>query len=338
MCIILEKTVESTTSDHSTAFSRIKYVRALRWVIFLLLSDVVYATSVPLNPTLQQGTINVDGQTRHYLAYIPKHLPPDAPLLLVLHGSLGCPQQMRQLTSYRFERLADQHHFIVIYPEGFGGHWNDCRKRASYTARTQHIDDVAFIRHIVRDLHQHAYINPKRVYAMGYSNGGHMAYRLALEAPDLVSSIAVVSANLPVPDNSDCKIAHQPVSVMIINGTADPINPYNGGNVSIFGFGNRGRVMSSRATAIWFAQQNKAKLAIDGEHLPNASMLWAERSLWTSASGENVELITIHGGGHTLPQSSFVPVGFLGLTYTGMDAPMKICNFLLGTDKIESIL
>jgi polyhydroxybutyrate depolymerase len=310
----------------------IKNLIPLLWAGVLMLGSFVnaapaYPTSATTSSTIQQDTIKVDGRVRDYLAYIPKNLPAHSPLLFVLHGSLGRPQQMRKLTAYRFERLADQYHFIVIYPAGFGEHWNDCRKRASYSARTQHIDDVGFIRHLVARFHTRYHIDPARVYAMGYSNGGHMAYRLALEAPDLISGIAAVSANLPVPENSDCQISHKPVSVMIMNGTADPINPYHGGNVTIFGFGNRGKVMSSLSTATWFAQQNKAKPAGVGKHLPHSGLLWAERSVWKATSGKHVELVTIHGGGHTLPQSTFIPMGFLGLTYTGMDGPEEIWNF-----------
>ncbi len=311
---------------------RIRDLIQLLWANVLVLSCFVNAaivnpTFAAITSTLQQGTIKVDGRVRNYLAYIPENLPANSPLLFVLHGSLGRPQQMRELTAYRFERLADQYNFIVIYPEGFGAHWNDCRKRANYSARTQHIDDVGLMRSLVAHFRTRYHINLARVYAMGYSNGGHMAYRLGLEAPDLVSGIAAVSANLPVQDNSDCQIANKPVSVMIMNGTADPINPYDGGDVSIFGFGNRGKVMSSLSTAAWFAQLNNAKPTVVNEHLPHSKMLWAERSVWKAASGKKVELVTIHGGGHTLPRSTAIPVGFLGLTYTGMDGPAEIWKF-----------
>ena len=290
---------------------------------------VVFAnpTPVAISSTIQRDTILVDGRIRHYLAYIPDNLPLNVPLLFVFHGSLGCPQQMRELTAYRFERLADQHKFIVIYPEGFGAHWNDCRKQAKYSARTQHIDDVGFIRRLVARFHTRYKINLARVYAMGYSNGGHMAYRLGLEAADLIAGIAVVSANLPELDNLDCQINDKPLSVMIMNGTADPINPYNGGVVTIFGFGNRGKVISSLSTATWFAQYNKAKRIQKSEHIPHPGMLWAERSIWNAPSGKKVELVTIHGGGHTIPHSTPIPVGLLGLTYTKMDGPAEIWNF-----------
>jgi hypothetical protein len=43
---------------------------------------------------------------------------------------------------------------------------------------------------------------------------------------------------------------------MLINGTSDPINPYQGGIVTLFGFASRGTVMSSVASAQNFATRN----------------------------------------------------------------------------------
>ena len=93
-------------------------------------------------------------------------------------------------------------------------------------------------------------IDPREVFAVGYSNGAQMAYRLALEVPNEVRAVAAISANLPTPQNLDCRPSGQPVSVLVMNGTNDPINAYNGGTVSIFGFGNRGTVLSSEETAL----------------------------------------------------------------------------------------
>jgi len=89
-------------------------------------------------------------------------------------------------------------------------------------------------------------IDKKRVYVFGYSNGGHMAFRLAMEAPDEIAAVAAVAASLPTPDDSSCPLQ-----------AADPINPYQGGIVTLFGFASRGSVMSSMASAQNFAERNR---------------------------------------------------------------------------------
>ena len=159
---------------------------------------------------------------------------------------------------------------------------------------------------------------------MGYSNGGHMAFRLALEAPELLAGVAAVAANLPAPENMDCHASGRPIPVLMINGTEDPINPYQGGDVTIFGHGNRGRVLSTAESAAWFAQLDGAAPAITAEHLPSTAPTdpgWAERALWKSPSGMEVSLFTIHGGGHTLPQAQISYPAQLGKTTPGLDGP-----------------
>ena len=80
-----------------------------------------------------------------------------------------------------------------------------------------------------------------------------LAYRLALERPDDFAGVAAISASVPVKENLDCGHAEKPVPVMIINGTADPINPYRGGMVNLGG-AKLGNVLSSEDTAKYFAK------------------------------------------------------------------------------------
>ena len=80
-------------------------------------------------------------------------------------------------------------------------------------------------------------VDRERVFATGVSRGGHMAFRLALEAPSRFRAVAAAGANVPVPENFKCTTAGQGTSsVIIMNGTKDPINPFEGGEVRFFGF------------------------------------------------------------------------------------------------------
>jgi polyhydroxybutyrate depolymerase len=234
-----------------------------------------------------------------------------------------------RVTGYGFEQLADQYGFLVVYPEGFEKHWNDCRRRAPYAAKRLRIDDVGFVRALIDHFHASHRIDRSRVYVVGYSNGGHLGYRLALEAPDLVRAVAVIGANLPTDENSDCVPINGETPVLIINGSEDPINPYDGGDVTLFGFANRGAVRSARETASYFATRNGAygQPVADGSAVALPSQPEFERVTWRSASGSEVVLYTIHGGGHTFPQPGGRFPRILGRTYRGMDGPQEIWNF-----------
>src|SRR5688572_7941942 len=211
-------------------------------VLILLLAGAfgwfLYAPTpaVPrLSGSVQRDSIRVDGWMRSYAFYAPARLAPNPPLVLALHGSMGDAEKMRQATAYGFERLADRHGFVVLYPEGYEGHWNDCRKKGPYAAKRLGIDDVGFMRALVGHFRSAHGVDSTRVFAVGLSNGGHMGYQLALEVPGLVRGVAAVGANLPTPENQDCTPARGATSVLIMNGTKDPINPYGGGKVTLFG-------------------------------------------------------------------------------------------------------
>ncbi len=184
---------------------------------------------------------------------------------------MGGGAGMSTLTFRAFDALAEEHGFIPVYPDGFESHWNDCRASASYAANTQDIDDVGFLRELVLTLQARHGVDPERVYATGLSNGGQMAYRLGLEAPELVAGIAAIAANLPIGDNLDCAAKGRAVPTLIINGTDDPVNPYAGGVVEILGNSSRGTVLSSLATANYWAR-------LSGVDAPGVENSWPDRA------------------------------------------------------------
>jgi polyhydroxybutyrate depolymerase len=192
-----------------------------------------------LSGRLAGGVIEIGGLKRSYLSYVPRRLVKGAPLVIAMHGSGGDNSQMRMATGYAFERLADEHGFAVVYPNGFEGYWNACNIVGDYSANKLNVDDVGFATALVDKLAEDIGIDPSRVFATGISRGGHMAFRLALEAPSRFRAVAVVGANVPTPENFKCKLAGPGTSsVMIMNGTKDPINPFDGGEVRLFGKGH----------------------------------------------------------------------------------------------------
>ena len=217
------------------------------------------APEVPrLSGTLSKGTIEVGGRTRTYLTYVPLGLTKGAPLVVVMHGSGQNGAQMRKWTGYGFERLADERGFAVVYPDGYEGYWNACNIVGDYSANKLNIDDVGFLTGMVDKLITEIGVDPGRVFAIGISRGGHMAFRLALEAPARFRAVAAVAANVPTPENFKCRRAGPGTSsVMIMNGTMDPLNPFDGGEVKLFGlFIGRGKVRSSRESGQYFADIN----------------------------------------------------------------------------------
>lgn len=300
---------------------------ALLAAAYLYLMHTAPPEAPILSAPIRHGSIQVDSLQRTYRAFVPAGLPERPALLLAFHGSKGDGETMRVYTGYGFERLADRYGFIVVYPDGYARHWNDCRKSGPYAANTLDVDDPGFVRALIRRFAGRYGIDTTRVFAAGFSNGAHMAYRLALELPGSVRAIAAVGANLPAPENLDCTPSGAPVAVLIMNGTDDPLNPFEGGEVSLYGFLKRGTVRSARATAAYFGHLGGAgpvaPVLVPGITADEA----VDGTSWASPGRPPVLLYAVRGGGHTFPQPHYRFPRLLGATQATLDGPAEIWAF-----------
>lgn len=283
----------------------------------------------PLSGTLGQGTMAVAGLERRYRTYVPRDLPRGAPLVLVMHGSGEGPQAIRRGTGYGFERLADQHGFAVVYPKSYGFDWNDCSSIGNTAVDGVRADDAAFLDALVDKLVAELGVDPRRVFAAGVSNGGSMSLRLALEHPARYRAVAAALANVPAPANFQCHPVGRPASTLIMNGTEDPLVPYAGGEINLLGlFYKGGQVISSMASAQYVAD----RLAITGQPAvsltPTSTGARVEHARWQAADGRaEVELVTLHGAGHGLPQPWARRPRLLGPSPMAPDGPALIWAF-----------
>ncbi len=176
--------------------------------------------------------------------------------------------------------------------------WNDCRSDAGAVATSA--DDVGFIGALINWMDENRNIDLQRVYVVGGSNGGMMAYRLAFELSDRVSAVAAVIANLP--GNSECEPqpAH-PISVLLMNGTLDIFIPFAGGQV----LGNRGLVLSADATREFFT--NFLGTDADPEHVdfpdldPTDAGDVGRDTYRGGMEGNEVVFYRANGAGHNFP-------------------------------------
>ena len=290
----------------------------------------------PVTGTVEQRRLEFGGLPRSFLVYIPQRLPDPASVLLLLHGSGGSAERMRSDTAWAFEEMADREGVIIVYPQGLAGHWNDCRAAGNYAAKQRGVDDVGFLRAVVARLDGDPALGGRRiandeVFAAGLSNGGHMALRLALEAPDFVAGVAAIAASLPAAGNLDCRMSGQPVPVMLINGDEDPISPYEGGDVWSLGpFNRRGAVQPTAATAEYFSTLAGYADPPFEHRYPDADPAdgtVASRKVWSAGDRPEVDLITIHGGGHTIPHPRKTMPRILGRTSHDVPAAEETWRF-----------
>lgn len=284
--------------------------------------------------TLKTGYLQIDDYKRSFLYHKPANISSNPKLVFVLHGSNGNGYKAAQYAEYWFSKLADQRgDVIVVYPNGYKDHWNECRKEANFEANLLDIDDVSFFQKMIKYFEKEYHINPKEVFVAGHSNGGHMVYKLAKEKPELFKKYVVVGASLPADANNDCIASKIPVSIMVINGTGDPINPYEGGEVQVGGGAKRGAVVSTTETMNYWAN-------LSGEEFSKASVYdfpdldkndGATATLYTlKSNNHDIRLIKVHNGGHILsvPTKAQFPA-FLGKNIQDINMAELIMDYFL---------
>jgi len=284
----------------------------------------------------QHVELFVGNLQREFYYHAPKGVSEKPQLIFVLHGSTGTPEVAQLSTGHQFDKLADESKdAIIVYPAGYHKYWNDCRKVATYDAKKQNIDDVAFFGKMIAYFKERYHIDTARVFAVGHSNGGHMCYKLAKEKPEWFKGVAAISASLPVDENNDCYDAHQPVSVLVMNGTSDPINPFNGGEVVAGDGQKRGAVRSTDQTIQYWIENDSCNAAPTITNFPDldaSDNSTAAAYLYQNAmTGKQVELVKITNGGHVIPNPTFsLWPKSLGNVNKDINAPKIIWDFFKG--------
>ncbi|MEW2573444.1 PHB depolymerase family esterase [Streptomyces sp. NPDC047070] len=280
-----------------------------------------------------RGSVTVAGATRTF-TLVGTSAPGDAkPLILVFHGSGQTGDKHRAFTGGVFDALAARG-ALVAYLDGFRGNWNDARRESRFPARRADIDDVGFTRAVIAMFASDRRIDPNRVYAVGYSNGGQMVIRLAHETPDLLAGATVIAATMPAPENFLAGQAPRaPLPVLLIHGTKDPIVSYQGGTMNwalrtLFKAG--GPTWSATRTARYFAERNGITAEPTTTRLPKkttADPTEVERTTYEAEGVPPVVLYTVHRGGHTVPAPSSSAPALIGKTSHQIDTADLMTQF-----------
>jgi polyhydroxybutyrate depolymerase len=183
--------------------------------------------------------IQVGGLERRYIVHVPPGYDGSkpGPVILMFHGGGGTAQGAMRET--RWAAKADKEGFLAVFPEGtrpdpsqparFAGNpqtWNDGSSRLNVGAAERKVDDDGFVRALLDDLAARFAVDTRRIFVTGFSNGASMSFRIGRELANRVAAIAPV-AGADWADEPPKPV--RPVPLLYITGTADPLNPIDGG-------------------------------------------------------------------------------------------------------------
>jgi len=257
--------------------------------------------STTMHAQLLTDSIRVEGHYRtfHYVK------PPRkaASVIFVMHGSGSNPMAIRE-SAMKLEAMSGKENLILVYPAGYKHYWNECRKAATTPPNLENINEEAFFTAMIQLFKKKYAINERKVFAIGFSGGGHMAYKLALTMPGKVHAITAIVASLPDSTNLDCVEKKVAVPVMIVNGTNDPLNKWEGGMIVLGNNINMGRVRSTEDTFHYWSRLAGYSGGPRKDILPDTDPgdgKIIERYTYQSPGKPEVVLLKVVGGKHDLP-------------------------------------
>jgi polyhydroxybutyrate depolymerase len=221
------------------------------------------------------------------------------------------------------------------YPGGGGGYpgGGQQQPRNRQPDEEEHkpaeVDDIGFFNRMLDQLSSKFSADPSRIYTAGLSEGGFMSMRVGCAISDRIAAVATIGAAMP---KTMICLPSRPVSLVMIDGTSDPVVPYGGGtehNLSL--------------TTLSVEDSAKAWGKIDrcGEKPTKAKLSEAKGAMEVKTDtyhgcgqGAQVVLYSVKGAGNTWPGGEqYEAENAIGKTSQDMNANEVIWSFLV-TKKI----
>jgi polyhydroxybutyrate depolymerase len=216
----------------------------MRKAFFTLTVAVLGAASLAVAlalPDAGMRRLTVDGVERTYYLHVPAGLPPNAPLVIMLHGIGNDGKGVAR--GYGWEDQADTSRFVVAGPDASRVHPERAPSRRTFRmwnigrpgdpASILRSDDVGFIVAMIDDIARTAGIDRSRVYVAGFSNGGHMANRLGQEIAGRLAAVSTSASqmlSLSTPPSRG-------IPILYSAGDRDPETPVEAGRTELPGGG-----------------------------------------------------------------------------------------------------
>ncbi|MDB6035878.1 MAG: hypothetical protein JWM16_6216 [Verrucomicrobiales bacterium] len=259
------------------------------------------------------GFLISSGEKREYLLYVPRSYDrtEPTPLVISMHGAGGSPKQQMYVSEWN--RVADREGFIVVYPSGREGAGPRVWRVGSDFPK-----DVRFISEMIDKLQATYNIDPARIYANGFSNGGGMTFVLSCTMSDRIAAVGMVGAAQTLPW-SWCT-ERRAVPMIAFHGTEDRFAFFNGGQSWV-------APRPFPAVPLWTA--NWARRNRCGPK-PVESLVAADvtrREYTHCADDAAVVLYIVQGGGHVWPGGGALPEWFVGSDSRSIDATTTMWAF-----------
>lgn len=256
-------------------------------------------------------SLSVGGVPRYYMIHLPSQYNKSepAPLMVAMHGGGGSMLVQSRDKIYGLISKSNKEGFVVVFPNGYSAlpsgafaTWNAGECCAE--AHKKNSDDVGFIKMMLEDLKSKIRFKEDQVFAIGMSNGGMMAYRLACEAPELFKGIASVTGT----DNTVTCSPERAISILHIHALDDPNVLYNGGKGEGAFKGKFEPIAFKPVTEAINKWRERYSCSPTPKRILSQDKAYCD--LYEGCKdGAKVQLCITEDGGHSWPGTDGIPIG-----------------------------
>lgn len=282
------------------------------WVLILLSACKPDPDENPIPTNTERQNLVHDNAIREYFVYVPDAYDgtSEVPLMLNFHGFGGTA--ITHMKDADMRPQADANNFILVYPQGtlLDGfpHWNSGLDTPDNKSDA---DDFGFIEAVINEVSSKYSIDPKRIYACGFSNGAFFSYALACFHSDKIAAIGSVSGTMVEETFNNCFPVH-PTAMINIHGTSDVTVPYEGGE---------GLTAIDQVLEYWIEFNHTNTTPVTSSYIDNVTTI--EQIAY--ADGDNgvaVEHYKVIGGQHE----------WFDISYEGVNISQLIWDFVSNYD------
>lgn len=262
------------------------------WLMLVALILVCAGTLFPVSYSAAGQFLNGSYGGKPYKLYVPNGYDSNKsyPLYVMLHG---CTQDASQFaTGTKMNALADEKHFLVLYPEQTSsGNSNKCWNWFETAHQSRGNGEPAIIAGMVNTIKNNYSIQENQVYVAGLSAGAAMSVIMGATYPDLFSGVGV-GAGL------EYKAATSMTGAFTAMSSGGP-NPVQQGYAAYQAMGNRAKVMP---VIVFHGSSDYTVYPVNGDQVISQWSITNDFSQngtnngWIDDQPERTESFTVSGG------------------------------------------
>ena len=290
-----------------------------------LFLSIIFAFTAFLMNAQEIKTLNWGGVDRQYLEYVPESYTGEtpAPVLFFLHG-LG-DDINSSFNSTNFKQIADEKDWILVYPQAldytltlpygigsydFGTAWTaGVTIAVTFTiygmpltfnvTLNDGVDDSGFLNSLVDEMESNYNIDADSVFFAGFSIGGFMCHRMAIEHGERVNGIASISGLIGTDMKNLTPAAN--VNMLLAFGTNDQVISYDEANITYNDFGPYNVGLPAENSIEWWRNFNNCDETLVFEPYPDTIDDGLTFEMYSYLNGDNdsrVSFLKVINGEH----------------------------------------